>query len=361
MKKFAVLAVLILSVNLFAKDVSWYKCFKGKIGDYPVTLHINKYGEQVTGYYNYDKYAQPLTVMGTSKGDSLILSVYFGNEDYENFSGKLFKGKYSGRWESDKNKSMNFELNEDTKISGMYEFVYVTGEKKLLKDYKNSPYASYLEGTIWPTDDNPRAEMLEKILITERHFPAGTTSPGERMLANKNEFFANYKKDNKDVTVAELKDLGYTSMYNLAIEDYLRIAYQDEKILVLSGFSYAYTGGAHGNYGTGFTTYDIKTGKKFSVGEVLTDEGVKEMPKLLEKNFRRQNNAPETQSLTEFGLLVDTIYANDNFALTPGCLMFSYTPYEIGPYAAGEINIYIPINEVEKYLKPKALQLIKQD
>jgi soluble P-type ATPase len=83
------------------------------------------------------------------------------------------------------------------------------------------------------------------------------------------------------------------------------------------------------------------------------------LPVLLEKNYREQNDVDPKQTLSEAGLFIDTIRANENFMITPGALIFHYVPYEIGPYAAGEIVIYIPFGEIEFYLKPEMKKLLR--
>lgn len=364
MKKLLVLTLLILSFTAFAgvsNDVSWFKYFKGTVGEYPVTMMINKYGEQITGYYYYNKYAQPLTVSGSVKGDSLVLIAYSNNYDGERFNGMLKGGEYKGSWENDLNKTMVFKMEEDKNISAQYEYVFVTGETLLLKDYKNSPNATYLEGMTWPTDKNPNAKVLRDIYLQQKGLANGTKSPGTAMLEQKEDYFKDYKAQYKDVTVKELEESGFYSMYNAASEDYVRPVYFDKSIYVLSRFSYAYTGGAHGNYGTSFSCYDMGSEQKIELKDLLTDDGIKALPKLLEKNYRAQNDVPKEQSLMEAGLFSDTIYANDNFVFTPGCLMFCYVPYEIGPYAAGEIYIYIPKSDIEKYLNPKAKKYVSEN
>jgi hypothetical protein len=151
--------------------------------------------------------------------------------------------------------------------------------------------------------------------------------------------------------------LGYTSMYNLSEEDQLQIAYFDKNLFVVSRFGYSYTGGAHGNYGTGFSVYDLKNKERLKLSDVLTEAGIKILPEILEKNFRKQYKVEDTQSLSEYGLFDDTIHVNENFILTPGCMVFDYVPYEIGPYAAGEIKIYIPMIDIDKYLQPRIIKL----
>lgn len=360
MKKFAVLAVFIFCTGIFSKDVSWYKCLKGNIGGYAVTMHLNKYNDQLGGYYYYDKYMMPFTVIGDSKGDTISLAAYMNSWQTESFNGVFKSGVYSGNWlQNDTAKKTSFKLQESAENSAMFEYVFVYGEQYLFKNYDKSPNVTYLEASVWPSDRNPDKENLRYILSKENNFPADITVIGGEMISKRDKFIKEYMKSNKDLTKNDIDDMGYTSSYNVAEEDHSNLVFLNDKLIVISNFSYLYSGGAHGNYATGYSVYDLKSLNRLRLMDVLSKEGIDELPALLEKNYRIQNAVPDTVKLSDFDLFTDTIYATENFALTPGCMMFGYPPYDIATYAAGEVKIYVPINEVEKYLKPKAFQLIK--
>jgi len=53
----------------------------------------------------------------------------------------------------------------------------------------------------------------------------------------------------------------------------LLLAYWSDQLAVLAQSTYEYTGGAHGNYGTSYTTVDLKTGKVLSLSNILTPAG----------------------------------------------------------------------------------------
>ncbi len=366
MKKVLFLAVLVFSLlvlplSTFAKEATWYKCLKGKIGDYPVTVHLTKYEKQLNGYYYYDKYMTPLILIGNTNGDSITLISYINNSDGENFSGIFKNGIYSGQWSSQgaETKNLSFSFKEDAKLSGMFEFVYVKGEKDLFRNFEKSPDATYFEASVWPSAEYPNYRFIRKSICEEKKLSTRLVELGPKFKDNMRDFFAGYMKEYENITKKEIEDIGWTSMYNVAEDDILGVVYYDKNLFITSRFMYAYGGGAHGNYTTGYNVYDLKNSEKLALGNVLTDEGIKNLPNLLEKNFRLQNEVPVKQSLEDFGLFTDTIHVTENFLITPGCMMFCYVPYEIGPYAMGEARIYIPINEVEKYIKPRAKELLK--
>jgi hypothetical protein len=138
------------------------------------------------------------------------------------------------------------------------------------------------------------------------------------------------------------------------------IAFQSSKILTMAFFNYAYTGGAHGNYGTYYTSADLTSNKVLALDNIITEGGKKQLRTLLEKNFRKQYNLKPTDSLTdEGGLFENKIEPNKNFYITGKGIGFCYNPYEIGPYAMGEIDIFIPFTDLKNYLKEGFKRLIE--
>src|SRR6476646_3414610 len=103
MKKILGLLLLCCAFSCYAQsDLSWYKMLQGKIGTYPVTMHLHKSGHAYRGYYYYDNFQELLSFFGddtTNKG-KITLST---NE--EQFSFTLVNGAASGTWIKPKAKS----------------------------------------------------------------------------------------------------------------------------------------------------------------------------------------------------------------------------------------------------------------
>lgn len=137
-------------------------------------------------------------------------------------------------------------------------------------------------------------------------------------------------------------------------------AYQSKTILLpvykdlytLSSFSYEYSGGAHGNYGTSLIVFN-KQGNKLTWNDVLQPKAEKALQPLLQKAIALHLQLPVTAAVSALGLLIDgnTIPLSASFALTDKGLRLIYTPYEIAPYSAGEIDIIIPYAELSNVVK----------
>lgn len=358
MKKIAFLLFFVAAVtNVYSADPSWYKYLTGTIDSYPVTMSLVKFGEEVRGFYFYDKYKQPMDVYGNVKGDSITLYSYSGYDDSESFKGVLKGSSYSGTWDKpSQNKVFNFSMTENKKQSSYFEFVYVEGKERYFKDLE-APFCNYTEGTIWPADNYTNAQFIRNYILKSKNMKTGAEEIGDQLLANKKKYMKDFKEYNKDL---KRDDMGDGWSYSLESQNINIPVFFNDKLFVLSNFDYSYTGGAHGNYGTGFTNLDLKRKKVLALNDVLTKAGIEKLPALLEKYFKIQRGVPQEKTLQDAGLFIDTIPVNENFMISPGNIMFNYIPYEIASYADGEIKITVPFSEIEAYVKPDVIELFKQ-
>ncbi len=68
--------------------------------------------------------------------------------------------------------------------------------------------------------------------------------------------------------------------------------------------------------------------------------------------LREQAGVGPKAPLTDAGLFEDKLELNENWYLMPGGIGYSYDPYEIGPYAAGQISFNLEWKDIAADLKP---------
>ena len=115
----------------------------------------------------------------------------------------------------------------------------------------------------------------------------------------------------------------------------------------------SYTGGAHGNYGEDYATFNITTGKKIQWSDLLADAD--KFTKLAELRFKQVNGMPAAKKLTEdegFSFDNDKFYLYENFGLTTDGLIIYYTPYQVAPYSFGATILQFKYFEISDYLNP---------
>ena len=131
-------------------------------------------------------------------------------------------------------------------------------------------------------------------------------------------------------------------------------------LISLQTFVNEYTGGAHGNHYAIISNYDLNTQKKIELAEMLLPNQFKNLTKIAEKHFRKQENLDDSASLSKDFFFEDGIFAlNDNFGLTKKSLIIYYNEYEIKPYAEGPTTLEIPLNELDNILSDRGKKYIQ--
>lgn len=121
-------------------------------------------------------------------------------------------------------------------------------------------------------------------------------------------------------------------------------------LLSLGFFSYNYTGGAHGGYGTTVRSFDLRTGRALTFDDIFRPGAKPRLLPLLDRAVRRTLGLAPTDSLNS-ALFVNQMTLTPNVCLTPGGVLFVYVPYEIASYADGEIRVFVPLAEVRPLLR----------
>ena len=138
--------------------------------------------------------------------------------------------------------------------------------------------------------------------------------------------------------------------YRYSIFHELQTARADERVVSLIETTSEYFGGAHGEYGSSGVNFDAQSGKILQLSDILTEE----------EGFHKKAEEYIIQKLSEMyeeGLFPgyeDTVRGmwdhDQNWYLDAAGITFIFTPYEIGPYAMGEVFVTLPYMEVMEYL-----------
>ena len=145
------------------------------------------------------------------------------------------------------------------------------------------------------------------------------------------------KKDIMDMTL----DDNDPTTGNWNDEYTIELLASTQKTLTLSYSGGGYTGGAHGNYGTQLINFDIDSGMKISISDIIS--GTKSsFTKAVERYYRDTNGLGMHDSLTRLEWFENKFALADNFAITDKGIYFYYNSYEIKAYAYGQTELLIP-------------------
>lgn len=134
------------------------------------------------------------------------------------------------------------------------------------------------------------------------------------------------------------------------IEINAEVLYQVDQLISISFDINTYMGGAHPNRFVEYYNYTLPDFKHLSLSEVIKD--IPQVTLIAENIFRTMHQVPQDASLSDFGFWFegDRFSLSHNFAYTSSGLVFRYNPYEIGPYAIGELEIKLPYELIRPYL-----------
>lgn len=126
----------------------------------------------------------------------------------------------------------------------------------------------------------------------------------------------------------------------------------DGRILSLRQDFYAYTGGAHGNYGSILCSLDTKTGALLTLNTLSAD------PQPLELALK-QDIVDQIKTNPDSGLFTDQVMSNElpDFMLLSEGMLVHYDVYVLGSYADGAQDFLIPYERFLAYLNDYGKEL----
>lgn len=150
----------------------------------------------------------------------------------------------------------------------------------------------------------------------------------------------------KDYTNSDDDFMPIEIQYTINIEE----KYSKNNIKILEKNQYSYTGGAHGNYYTQYSCYDVKEREILDIKNIFD---VVELNKLGQEYFLMQRGLQKNIKLEESGYWFenDEFYLPNNFTIENNSFVFVFNPYEIASYAEGMIEIRIPFNRIRNTIK----------
>ncbi len=128
-------------------------------------------------------------------------------------------------------------------------------------------------------------------------------------------------------------------------------------LFTIEAFVYTFTGGAHGNYGTGYYNFDATTGETIELKDILIEAYEIPLKTLAEPIFKKAYLEEGMTNYSEAGFYFenDVFVMTDNFAITKEGLKFLYNPYEVAPYALGQQEILIPYDNLKNLIRKESV------
>lgn len=210
----------------------------------------------------------------------------------------------------------------------------------------------------WYTDDGAVRLMeanADRIEVTGEGFEALQTALSEQWSGLADNYDDSLEMAGEQYAMTEEKEYftGYSEGEDVAV---YRL---DDLVASLCGMYYGYEGGAHGYYGYNGATFDVKSGKKLELEDILSDaegfydEAVSYIIKELEENYK-EDLFPEYKETVETNTFSES--STVCWYLNNTGIVIVYGLYEVTPYAAGVPEVILPYNEFAAYIKEEYMQ-----
>ena len=151
-----------------------------------------------------------------------------------------------------------------------------------------------------------------------------------------------YVNQVKEANAADLEENLSQEVVTCSVKD------SSKNFLCLSIASYHYSlGAAHGSFRMNVINFDLTTGNKITLDELIEPSRFRALKALAKKKFIQQNGEEGWWFTTED----QPFELAEVFALERKGIRFIYQQYEIGPYAAGLPEVFLSKEEVKSLLK----------
>lgn len=342
--------------NAQEKTTITTRVLKGKIGSIPVGMVLKQKEKEskLSGYYFYETKGQPIRLLGEIAPSKVttILTAYL-DQGMEKFLINYDVEGYEGKWTDKDNKTtlpvfLTFTGREYTQT-----LFQVTDSIYYEKDNTRTPRCDYKVAVTWPISNDIRSAFIKKQLMAKldpQKKVNVTWMPGILEALKKN-YQEEFLTSLKNISKSDIS--GSAASFNNIFDAKHEIEFHTDKMATIHHLTYTYTGGAHGSTEHSFSNLDLQKMKPITLQDMFTPLGIQQLPALIDKKFRTDRKLKPSASLKEAGLFNDKINsASKEYFVTPLGIGFFYNQYEIAPYAAGAIEVFLPFSTLQTYILP---------
>lgn len=345
---------------------NFYKRYSGTIAGKPVVVNLHRYGNIVQGEYYYTAIGQSIQLRdwndSVKDASHLLLTEIASHAQTEGaedanpgWTLQLSGNGATGEWRSgDGQQTYPIVLSEDYPAgSTMLHAFWMTDSAALLPDNPKSPIAAASYAYLLPRAQNDFLYDALKEQIAP-NAPQGD-DVAEALQTTIAEYFDSYRKENGDIKLGKEPELeAFTFSYT--DDEAVYVHYNDDNWLVTERFSSAYTGGAHGNYGSSFANIDLAGKRIWHLTDIVADTNA--LRPVLNDAAIAYFRLKQGSGMHE-RLLVDEVPPTANVYLGNKGLSFVYNPYEIASYADGQITLFLPYQKLLPLLTPAFKQRMR--
>lgn len=243
--------------------------------------------------------------------------------------------------------------------------IIFTGCKKDKEEEENkpTPLRFQKESLVKKAGENCDTALYDcSIIALDVVRAAGAPEVSEKINRNLDEHVIRLISNQQDPQISSLEELSeeFLTDYREATENFSEEppweAYVDERVYLSSDSIVSvgitteiFSGGAHGYKTLTFLNFDPNTGRLLSINGIFQED----FTSFVEQRFRQEQGIPEGGNINSTGFWFEneTFSLPENIGFSEDKLILVYNSYEIAPYAAGDIVMEIPLEEVRPFVR----------
>lgn len=181
-----------------------------------------------------------------------------------------------------------------------------------------------------------------------------TLSPKEAAEKFTADYILMYKELKKDYE----KELGKEASAELSFKEKIdnTIDYNQEGLICYTVHTERYRGGAHGSSEKMHYVVNCRTGEQVQEDDIFMNEYQKDLSEILIEHIMKINQVENAADLENIGFFsVEEIAPNNNFLIGEEGITYTFNEYEIAAYAVGNIQVFIPYDEIRHLIKQEGI------
>jgi hypothetical protein len=219
---------------------------------------------------------------------------------------------------------------------------------------KKAPSLTLNYSIVLPIEDEaiPVTKVLRSNIITdilgEEYAKMEANEAFKKYIKNEQDAFENSINDIREGEDAELlEEDAYMYKFDRLISTTIKTT---ENLMVVDELFSSYDGGAHGYGGDLFYNYDLKSGKRLKLEDVMMlDKGAQSQ--LSELLYKKMMELSESEGQYN-GMEIWDASATDNYYIENGEMVFVYLPYAVAAYCFGVVYVPLKYKDIETLLIP---------
>ncbi len=332
----------------------FYKKLDGQLGDQRIEFDLMRFGSTLEGHFYFLDKEEKGTIRGniSETGRVSLEEIEGRTEEGEPNIVGFFEGKFmspteiAGTWHSFDGEEYNtFTVSENYPEKSSSFWVVHEG-----RSYSGTATVDLVYVVMGEEKHKAAAEKINEFInshILNYDHPKSIKKQFADHSSFLDDFVNRYKKASEEAQKVEGQMPMWDNHHQIILD------YNNHNIVVLEFVESVFEGGAYANDKVNFVNFDLGTGERIQLKELLKEDFMPQLTKVAEDVFRNKYGFKDIEDFSKEGINFkeNKFTLNDNYALSKGGITFRFNEQEIAAHSMGAFEIFIPYSKIQDIVK----------